>query len=45
MEKYKLEKKHSFQKIEKIIRLPEASDIVMREDLNKFVPDKWQTME
>ncbi|MBC9811086.1 hypothetical protein H9Y05_01230 [Crocinitomicaceae bacterium CZZ-1] len=41
MEKHKLEKKDSFQKIERIIRLPEASGIVMRDDLIKFVENKW----
>lgn len=33
--------KASFQKVEKIIRLPQASDIVMRDELNKFVAQNW----
>lgn len=41
MEKHNLKNKASFQKVEKIIRLPEASGIVMRDDLNKFVVEKW----
>lgn len=31
----------SFQKVEKLIRLPEASDIVMRDKLNAFVAENW----
>lgn len=39
---YNVEKtKQSFQKVEKIIRLPEASNIVMRDELNKFVAANW----
>ena len=35
---YTVEKtKASFQKVEKLIRLPQASDIVMRKELNEFV--------
>lgn len=41
MEKHNLKNKSSFQKIEKLIRLPQASGIVMRNDLNKFVLDNW----
>ncbi len=33
--------KASFQKVEKIVRLPEASGIVMRDELNKFVAQNW----
>lgn len=42
MEKHELKHKKSFQKIERIIRLPEARGIVMRDDLIKFVEDKWK---
>ncbi len=39
---YNVEKtKQSFQKVEKIIRLPKASNIVMRDELNKFVAANW----
>ncbi len=39
---YKVPKtKESFQKVEKIIRLPNASNIVMRDELNKFVAQNW----
>lgn len=39
---YKVPKtKESFQKVEKLLRLPEASDIVMRDKLNDFVAKKW----
>jgi hypothetical protein len=39
---YKVEKtKESFQKVEKLIRLPQASSIVMRDKLNKFVAENW----
>ncbi|BBQ06087.1 hypothetical protein BAY06_04880 [Elizabethkingia anophelis] len=31
----------SFQKVEKLIRLPQASGIVMRDELNKFVAENW----
>jgi hypothetical protein len=41
MKKHNLESKLSFQKVEKIIRLPEASDIVMRDKLNEFVAKNW----
>ncbi|WP_326983197.1 hypothetical protein VUJ46_01225 [Chryseobacterium sp. MYb264] len=33
--------KESFQKVEKIIRLPQASHIVMRDQLNSFVAQNW----
>lgn len=33
--------KESFQKVEKIIRLLEASNIVMRDELNEFVAANW----
>jgi hypothetical protein len=33
--------KASFQKVEKIIRLPTASAIVMRDKLNSFVAENW----
>lgn len=33
--------KESFQKVEKLIRLPKASDIVMRDKLNAFVAENW----
>lgn len=33
--------KASFQKVEKLIRLPQASNIVMRDELNKFVAQNW----
>lgn len=33
--------KESFQKFEKLIRLPQASAIVMRDELNKFVAQNW----
>ena len=42
MKTHDLKKKSSFQKIENLIRLPEASDIVMRDKLNKFVVDNWK---
>lgn len=39
---YTVEKtKASFQKVEKLIRLPQASDIVMRKELNEFVAKNW----
>ncbi|MDP2161277.1 MAG: hypothetical protein Q8K02_12385 [Flavobacterium sp.] len=39
---YKVPKtKESYQKVEKLIRLPEASNIVMRKDLNDFVAKNW----
>lgn len=39
---YKIAKtKESFQKVEKLIRLPQASDIVMRKELNEFVAKNW----
>ncbi|WP_160069107.1 hypothetical protein [Sphingobacterium bovisgrunnientis] len=41
MEKHNLKNKASFQKVEKIIRLPEASGVVMRDKLNQFVVDMW----
>ncbi|CAD0006081.1 hypothetical protein [Flavobacterium salmonis] len=33
--------RESFQKVEKLIRLPEAIDIVMRKELNEFVAKNW----
>ncbi|WP_338839241.1 hypothetical protein [Flavobacterium ginsenosidimutans] len=33
--------KASFQNVEKLIRLPQASGIVMRDELNKFVAQNW----
>ena len=36
-----LKNKATFRKIERIIRLPEASDIVMRAELTKFVVNNW----
>ncbi|WP_199117812.1 hypothetical protein [Pedobacter sp. ASV28] len=33
--------KASFQKVEKLIRLPAASKIVMRDELNTFVAQNW----
>lgn len=33
--------KKSFQKVEKILRLPQASNIVMREELKNFVAQNW----
>lgn len=33
--------KESFQKVEKLIRLPQASHIVMRKELNEFVAKNW----
>jgi hypothetical protein len=33
--------KESFQKVEKLIRLPQARGIVMRKDLNEFVAKSW----
>lgn len=39
---YKVPKtKESFRKVEKIIRLPAASAIVMRAKLNEFVAQEW----
>lgn len=41
---YKVEKtKASFQKAEKLIRLPQASTIVMRKELNEFVAKNWNS--
>lgn len=41
---YTVEKtKASFQKVEKLIRLPQASDIVMRKELNEFVAKNWNS--
>ncbi len=37
----KLKNKASFQHVEKLIRLPEASGIVMRDKLNEFVVKNW----
>lgn len=42
MKTHGLKNKSSFQKIEKIIRLPEASGIVMRDKLNEFVVQNWK---
>lgn len=41
MKKHKFKKRASFQKVEKIIRLKEASGIVMRDELIKFVEKNW----
>ena len=41
---YTVEKtKASFQKVEKLIRLPQASNIVMRKELNEFVAKNWNS--
>ena len=41
---YNVEKtKANFQKVEKLIRLPQASDIVMRKELNEFVAKNWNS--
>jgi len=41
---YAVEKtKASFQKVEKLIRLPQASNIVMRKELNEFVAKNWNS--
>ncbi|WP_281638144.1 hypothetical protein [Flavobacterium marginilacus] len=42
MKTHDLKNKSSFQKIEEIIRLPEASNIVMRDKLNEFVTQNWK---
>ncbi|CAD0218316.1 MULTISPECIES: hypothetical protein [Chryseobacterium] len=42
LKKHNLEKKGSFQKVEELIRLPEASKIVMRDELIKFVEKHWK---
>jgi len=36
--------KASFQKVEKIIRLSQASSIVMRDQLNNFVAQNWNLL-
>ncbi|MFH6991851.1 hypothetical protein [Flavobacterium sp. FlaQc-48] len=36
--------KASFQKVERIIRLPQASSIVMRNLLNHFVAQNWNLL-
>lgn len=41
LKKHNFKQKHSFQKVERLIRLPDASDIVMRDDLMKFVEKHW----
>ncbi|MDQ1095850.1 MULTISPECIES: hypothetical protein [Chryseobacterium] len=42
VKKYDVPKtKESFQKVEKLIRLPQASAIVMRDKLNAFVAENW----
>lgn len=33
--------KQSFQKVERLLRLPQASNIVMRTQLNAFVANNW----
>ncbi|MDQ8003386.1 MAG: hypothetical protein REI64_01225 [Pedobacter sp.] len=33
--------KESFQKVEKLIRLPQARGIIMRNELNDFVAQNW----
>ena len=42
LKKHKLEKKGSFQEVEKLIRHPEASEIVMRDELMEFVKKHWK---
>lgn len=42
---YKVPKtKASFQKVERIIRLSQASSIVMRDQLNNFVAQNWNLL-
>ncbi|CAD0000878.1 hypothetical protein [Flavobacterium salmonis] len=41
LKEHNLKNKTSFQKVEKLIRLPEASSIVMRDKLNVFVAQNW----
>ena len=42
---YKVPKtKASFQKVERIIRLSQASNIVMRDQLNNFVAQNWNLL-
>lgn len=36
--------KASFQKVERIIRLSQASNIVMRDQLNNFVAQNWNLL-
>jgi len=44
VKKYDVPKtKASFQKVEKLLRLPQASHIVMRDDLNDFVAKNWNS--
>ncbi|TBX66114.1 hypothetical protein EZL74_11030 [Flavobacterium silvisoli] len=33
--------KESFQKVEKLLRLPQISGVVMRDELNDFVAKNW----
>ena len=41
---YKVTKtKESFQKVEKLLRLPQISHIVMRDELNDFVAKNWNS--
>jgi hypothetical protein len=35
--------KESFQKVEKLLRLPQISHIVMRNELNDFVAKNWNS--
>ncbi|MCG2611819.1 hypothetical protein LZZ90_09915 [Flavobacterium sp. SM15] len=35
--------KESFQKVEKLIRLPQVSGVVMRKELNDFVAKNWNS--
>lgn len=41
---YKVPKtKESFQKVEKLLRLPQISSVVMRDELNDFVAKNWNS--
>ncbi len=35
--------KQSFQKVEKMLRLPQISSVVMRDELNDFVDKNWNS--
>ncbi|WP_250253444.1 hypothetical protein [Chryseobacterium sp. Marseille-Q3244] len=35
--------KASFQKVEKLLRLPQVSHVVMRDELNSFVTKHWNS--
>lgn len=41
LKEHNLNKKIHFHRVEELIRLPAASDIVMREDLMKYVKKHW----